>query len=89
MARSGSVTASMAGRRKEKSSVDKEFVLEQLFQSGMSIEDIAKVINISKTSLKKGKLSDELKEVILDLGVTTTQVPEFGTLNPDKEFENA
>jgi hypothetical protein len=71
---------------KEKGIVDKKFVIEQLFESGLSYADIAKVINISRSSLKKLPAGD-LRDVVFDLGIKTKPVPTFGTLNGTGEEE--
>lgn len=54
--------------------IDKPFALEAMFRSGMDIEDVANIINISKTTIEKmsKRKYGEVRETILNMGVTKT-----------------
>jgi hypothetical protein len=63
--------------------VDTEFVLEQLIKADIPLEDIAKVVNISKTSIAKlpKKKYGDLRDTLETFGVSTVAgKPRFGEL---------
>ena len=52
--------------------VDKSFALEAMFRSGMEIDDVAEIVNLSKTAIEKmsKRKYGEIRDTILNMGVS-------------------
>ncbi len=76
------------GKRK-KYEVDKEYVLRTLFEANLTYNEIAKAVNISKSSIDKLPASfADLKEAIEALGINELDgTPSFGPVAPQEEDE--
>jgi hypothetical protein len=73
---------------KEKRVVDKAFVLREMLDNGMTDEDIARVVSISKSGIKRiGKRKyGSLQETLLEMGIEIREGDRtFGLLNDVEE----